>query len=368
MLSQISVVLPSLDPDEKLYSVIDALTEQGFSDIILVNDGSKPEKTEYFTHAALAWPCVTVLTHPVNRGKGAAMKTAFAYILENRPDCAGVVTVDGDGQHRADDTRKCVEKMLESGHIVLGVRDFSQQDVPPRSRFGNTCTSVVFKIFVGMTISDTQTGLRVIPARYLRAMAAVAGERYEYETNMLLEMKKQGIAFNEVKIQTVYIDENQTSHFHPIRDSWRIYKLILAHFFRYTLSSMLSSVLELALYSVLSLLLCRVLEDPAMTAVTTVCSRAISCTFNFTINKRLVFHSTASTRRSFGRYLMLAIPQMLVQMVLTQGAYWLLAIPETATALRTVVYTAVMLILFVASYMIQQRWVFAPPSGADTGR
>ena len=75
-LSRVSVVLPSLDPDEKLGTVIDGLLEYGFTDIILVNDGSKPENLVYFEEAA-RHPEVHLLHHEVNRGKGAALKTAF---------------------------------------------------------------------------------------------------------------------------------------------------------------------------------------------------------------------------------------------------------------------------------------------------
>ena len=95
-LSKISVVLPSLDPDEKLHAVIEGLLEYGFTDIILVNDGSKPENLHYFEEEAAAHPdIIHLLHHEVNKGKGAALKNAFRYFLANRPDGFGVVTVDG---------------------------------------------------------------------------------------------------------------------------------------------------------------------------------------------------------------------------------------------------------------------------------
>lgn len=230
-LSKISVVLPSLDPDEKLTAVIDGLLEYGFSDIILVNDGSKQENLHYFTDAAAAHPEIHLLHHEVNKGKGAALKNAFSWFLANRPDALGVVTVDGDNQHHPADTKACAEHMMETGRTTLGCRDFTLPHVPPRSRFGNHATSAVFKIFCGITLSDTQTGLRAIPAEALKLLVTVEGDRFEYETNMLLAMKTNHLEFDEVKIRTVYIEENKSSHFHWFRDSWRIYKLILAHFF-----------------------------------------------------------------------------------------------------------------------------------------
>jgi len=357
-LSKISVVLPSLDPDEKLNAVIDGLLEYGFTDIVLVNDGSKPENLHYFTDAAQAHPEIHVLTHPENRGKGAALKTAFTWVLENRPDGLGVVTVDGDNQHHPEDTRACCQHMLESGRITLGCRDFTLPHVPPRSRFGNKTTSGVFKLFCGITLSDTQTGLRAFPQETLALMNTVSGDRFEYETNMLLAMKTNGLPFDEVKIRTVYIEENKSSHFHWLKDSWRIYKLILRHFFRYTLSSILCAGVDAGMFALFDHLLA---TSGAMVhdTVPYVLARVISSLLNFFVNQRLVFQSTEKTGRALLRYYALAVPQLLVQMVLTNGVFWLLHVGEKANGLRTLWYIIVMTVLYFISYAIQQRWVFA---------
>lgn len=358
-LSDVSVILPSLDPDEKLITVIDGLLEYGFTDIILVNDGSKSENLHYFEEAA-AHPEVHLLHHSVNRGKGAALKTAFAWFLSNRPNGAGVITVDGDNQHHPEDTRRCAERMLETGKLILGVRDFDQPDVPFRSRNGNKITSAVFKIFVNMTVSDTQTGLRAIPADDLQILSQIAGDRFEYETNMLLAMKEKNIAFEEVKIRTVYIEENKSSHFRAVRDSWRIYKLILAHFFKYTLASVLSAVIDESVFVLLSHFLQSTLSGIWLTAVPAVCARLISSLFNFFVNKKVVFHSESGTAKALLRYYALAVPIAAAQLLLTHGMYLLLGITAEETLLRAVIYAVVMVVLFLVSFLIQQRWVFDP--------
>lgn len=357
-LSDVSVVLPSLDPDDKLLAVIDGLLEYGFTDIILVNDGSKPENLHYFETAA-SHPEVHLLHHPINRGKGAALKTAFTWFLENRPNAKGVVTVDGDNQHHPADTKACSVHMLETRRTVLGVRDFDQPDVPFKSRNGNKITSFVFKVFVGMTISDTQTGLRAMPRKDVEAFLQVSGDRFEYETNMLLEMKKQNISFDEVKIRTVYIEENKSSHFRAVRDSWRIYKLILAHFFKYTISSLASSVVDEGLFVLLTWLLQNKLTDPLLTAVPFVVARVLSSLLNFYINKKLVFSAQVSTGTAMAKYFALAVPQAVAHLVLTYGVFLLFHIAADATVLRAVIYAIVMTALFFASFIIQQRWVFA---------
>ena len=359
-LSKVSVVLPSLDPDEKLTAVIDGLLEYGFQDIILVNDGSKEANLHYFTDAAKAHPEITLLTHEVNRGKGAALKTAFSWFLANRPQGLGVITVDGDNQHHPEDTRACALHMLETGRVTLGCRDFSLPDVPPRSRFGNRTTSLVFKLFCGITLSDTQTGLRAIPRSAVETFTQVYGDRFEYETNMLLAMKTAGIPFDEVKIRTVYIEENKSSHFHWLRDSWRIYKLILAHFFRYTLSSLVCAGVDTVSYWLLSLGLSGLLSGFALTAAAGAAARIISSLVNFFLNKNMVFRTKVSTGRALIRYYALAIPQMGAQILLTQGIYTLFRVSDHAGGIRTLWYVVVMVVLYFISYTIQQRWVFAP--------
>ena len=357
-LHNISVVLPSLDPDEKLIAVVDGLLGAGFTDIILINDGSKKENLHYFVTAA-AHPEVTLLHHEVNRGKGAALKTAFNWFLENRPNAIGVVTVDGDNQHHPDDTKACSERMAQTGKVILGCRDFSLPHVPPRSRIGNNATCLVFKLMVGMTISDTQTGLRAIPTDAVRAFCKVKGDRFEYETNMLLAMKEQSIDYGEVKIRTVYIEENKSSHFRAVRDSWRIYKLILGHFFRYTLSSMTSALVDIGLFNLLSILLEGVLSGILLTAIPTVAARICSSLLNFFLNKKVVFHSHVSTGKAILRYYALAIPQMIAQLALTHGVFELFGIGDDQFILRDVIYAIVMVALYFISFTIQRRWVFA---------
>lgn len=359
-LSNISVVLPSLDPDDKLITVVQGLLEYGFTDIILVNDGSKPENLHYFETAAQNSQ-VHLLHHPVNRGKGAALKTAFHWVLENRPNAVGVVTVDGDNQHHPEDTRACALHMVKTGNVTLGVRDFNLPNIPARSRIGNKITSLVFKFFVGMKISDTQTGLRAIPKSTLEQFVNIPGDRFEYETNMLLAIKELSLPFCEVKIRTVYIEENKSSHFRAVRDSWKIYKLILAHFFKYTASSLICALVDESMYALLTFLLHKGLSGIALTAVAVFGARLVSSLLNFFLNRRLVFQSPGNAWEALGKYYALAVPVALVQLAATEGVYQLLRIGEEFVFVRSVYHILVMVILYFFSFLAQQRWVFAPP-------
>ncbi|MBR5712396.1 MAG: bifunctional glycosyltransferase family 2/GtrA family protein [Lachnospiraceae bacterium] len=363
----VTIIVPSLNPDEKMVNTVRGILAEGFTDIVVVDDGSAAEYKEPFATVA-AMEGVTVLTHEVNKGKGRAMKTAFAYIAENRPDSDGVVTVDGDGQHLPKDIRACAEAMVEQkDKVVLGVRDFSKPDVPFKSRNGNNITKAVFRIFCGIRISDTQTGLRAIPAKYLPLMCEIAGERYEYETNQLLILKDKKIALHEVVIETVYIDDNASSHFHPFRDSWRIYKIIFKHVGTSVLAKFLSASLVCFLIDTLLFFLINGgLESAGMgpedsklrIALATVGARVVSTVVNFCLNRKVVFKSTRGVGGTLVRYYILAICQMTASFLLVH------LVAEKvfglgAGVLESIVKFCVDMCLFVISYQVQKRWVFA---------
>ncbi|MCD8016892.1 MAG: bifunctional glycosyltransferase family 2/GtrA family protein [Oscillospiraceae bacterium] len=347
----IAAVIPSLQPTAKLLSVVKGLCALGFEQIVVVNDGSGADCEPIFDDVHTL-PRRTVLAHPGNRGKGAALHTAFAWLLQNRPDIAGAVTADGDGQHLPEDVLRCAAVTADGYEgLVLGVRDFSLPDVPPKSRFGNRITRAVFRFGCGIRISDTQTGLRAVPLDVLPLLLQIKGDRYEYETNMLLETKRCGLPIREVPIQTVYEDSNADTHFHPFRDSLRIYRLIIG----FMLSSAASTLVDLLVFYLINKLF-----GPALGAwsvlVSTAAARAVSSFFNFNINKRGVFASKDSYRRTLARYYALCIPQMLVSAACVTALSVLLA--KTMPLLLTVLKMAVDTALFFASFVIQREWVF----------
>lgn len=348
---ELAIVLPSLNPDKKFSAVVKGLLASGFENIIIVDDGSDGAH-KYFFEAA-AHPQCHLCVHPVNRGKGAALKTAFRYVLENLPVVKGVITIDGDGQHLLPDVIACGEKMLAFGDkVILGCRDFNKPGIPPRSVAGNKTTSRLFRFCYGIRLSDTQTGLRAIPRQYLERFCGIEGERFEYETNMLLQMKRMGIGFAEQPIETVYDPEDYGSHYNAIKDSWRIFKVM----FKFLVSSLSSLLVDMGLfYLVMRLFASRL--GPCAELVATAVARACSSFFNFNANHKVVFNNKGSYRRALLRYYCLCIPQMLVSAGLVTLINHLLgnSAPIIATLIKLVVDTA----LFFISYTIQREWVFA---------
>ena len=346
-----AIVLPSLDPNEKFKGVVEELIGSGFEHIVIVNDGSDAEHLHWFEEAAAHEQC-TVLTHEVNRGKGRGLKDGFAYVAEKLPEVKGVITIDGDGQHLTRDIIACGEKMLENpDKVVLGCRDFNQPGIPPRSVAGNKTTARLFRLCYGIKLSDTQTGLRAIPAKYLKRFSEISGERFEYETNMLLNMKRMGIGFIEQPITTVYDPENYSSHYNAVKDSWRIFKVM----FKFLLSSMGSTLIDLGVFYLVMKLFGAGLGT-YRELVSTAVARACSSFANFSTNNAVVFENKKHYKRALARYYCLCIPQMLVSAGLVTLINHLLA--NSVPILATLVKFAVDTCLFFISYGIQREWVF----------
>ena len=346
----VSIVIPSLNPTDRLARVVNGLVEEGFGDIIVVNDGSDVRYAALFERIGELPEC-TVLKHSRNLGKGASLKTAFSFFLQARPDNSGLVTVDGDGQHLKDDVVKCALAMAQSGEsVVLGVRDFSHRDVPKRNAAGNRVTAFAFRVLFGIRLRDTQTGLRGIPARFVPMLLDIQGNRFEYETNVLIELSRRNVSFHEVEIETVYEDgSNRRSHYRPFIDSL----IIFARIFKYALSSVLSFAVDIGLFWLALRLLGSFFGLWSILGCTAI-ARAVSSFLNFNVNRRLVFRRREAYGSHFRRYYTLAVAQMLA----AAGLLWLLALLVNGAGALALLKILVDASLFFLSYYIQSKWVF----------
>lgn len=227
-----ALVIPAYQPDEQLLQLIQALREQRPEQlIIVVNDGSDHQKMTLFEQ--LLNYQVEVLHHARNLGKGQALKTAFAHYLQLIGDNAlGVITADADGQHSVADILALSDALAETAHYLhLGVRNFTLESIPLRSRFGNILTSYIFRKISSTTLYDTQTGLRGIPANLLKSLLNSRLQGYELEMEMLLIAARQQIRMNQIPIKTIYFNNNAQSHFSPILDSFKIYRVVVRFLF-----------------------------------------------------------------------------------------------------------------------------------------
>ena len=226
----IAIVIPVCDPDEERFPPLVRRLREDFTHVGVVDDGSARGHPAF---DVVRGDVNAVLVHEVNRGKGAALRTAFAWVRENLPHVAGVVTVDGDGQHDPEDVRRVAEEMAEgpAKGLVLGVRTFAG-NVPFRSKLGNLWTRGLFRLLTGLAVSDTQTGLRGIPASLLPRLLAIPGDRYEYEIRMLADARRHPAPPVEVPVRTIYLDGNASSHYRPLRDTFRTQLALWGSLFR----------------------------------------------------------------------------------------------------------------------------------------
>ena len=354
-MKKIPVVIPSFEPDERLIELLKKLAEEGIGPIYIVNDGSGKEYEEIFNKADAIISKLDgiVLKHEVNRGKGRALKTAFQYILNHCKEVEAVVTADSDGQH----TPNCIKRMIEEirnnkDAFVLGVRKFDLENIPWKSKFGNSITEKIFMYITGIHVSDTQTGLRGIPKKFMKELLEIREERFEFEMRMLVEAtgKYQII---EVPIETIYDSkENHQTHFRPFIDSLKIYNILLEKYFMFVFSSLSSSIIDL-LFFVIICNLCREKFPIIYASIATVLSRIISASYNYLVNYRVVFKSEVNIIHAAIKYMVLALLQMSCSAVLI--TLFILKLPEEYDIVYKVIVDTV---LFILSYYIQQKIIF----------
>jgi len=337
------VLIPAYEPDLRLVHLVRSLPEAVAVDTVLVvDDGSGPTYDEVFAQAADAG--AVVLRHPRNRGKGYALRAGFAWVADHRPDHP-VVCADCDGQHSPADIGRVADHIAPRT-MLLGGRRFTG-DVPLRSRLGNAVTRRVFGLATGLSVHDTQTGLRGYPPGLLGWLGSVPGDRFEYEFNLLLEARTAGVEVCEIPIETIYLNRNASSHFRPVQDSVRV----LAPLLRFGGSSLASAAVDFA-----ALLALHALTGQLLVSV--VAARVLSAGVNFGLNRALVFRDRGAARRSLPRYVALAgallTANYLLLALLTSVAGWALA------PAKVVVEAS----LFVASYLAQRRAVFCGAGGA----
>lgn len=333
------ILIPAYEPGEKLLQLIRDIKKRCSMKIVIIDDGSGEACAPVFEQAT-ALEC-TVIHHPENLGKGAALKTGFRYLIK-AGETEGVVCADCDGQHSAEDICTVAEEtMRDSKTAVLGARQFTGT-VPLRSRFGNSMTRKVFSLCAGYRIYDTQTGLRGYPAVMLPWLCQIEGSRFEYEMNVLLKLKPSGYSVMEVEIKTIYENGNRCSHFRLFKDSFLVY----LPFVKFTASSLLSGLLDFGLLLIFEKMLNRLM--PAV-----VFSRVISSIFNYSCNRYFVFHGRQKKYKSAPKYFLLVFIIMLLNYFILKAIIYATGLPLALAKIITEV------VLFIFSYMMQKKLVFS---------
>lgn len=325
-------LIPSLEPDENLIEIVNKLLKSDY-EVVVVDDGSGSDYKKIFDKCKCK-----VISYDVNRGKGYALKTGLKFIKENYNN-ALVVTMDSDGQHTVEDAEKIIKYAKKHENtLVLGSRKRGE-NTPLRSFFGNTITCFIFDLVTHTKIYDTQTGLRAFSSKLIDYLLEVEGDRFEYEMNVLLNLSRNNIKVHEITIQTIYINKNGGSHFNAFKDSYKIYKEI----FKYSLSSIMSFIIDYILFILFNLLTSNVI-------LSNIFARIISGTTNYCVNRSLVFKSTKSVKSTFYKYVVLAVT------ILLFNTFLVMCFSKIMNVYLAKIITEI--ILFFASWLVQKLFIF----------
>lgn len=218
----LAVLIPAYNTAASLPDVIGGVLRfVAPEDVLVVDDGSSDGTREVAEQVG-----VHVVSHPVNRGKGAALKTGFFWALDRGYEA--VITLDADGQHDPDSVPDFVRKWKETGaDFVVGSRMADRRGMPLERLCSNTLTSWVVSRRAGQRIEDSQSGYRLIAAEVLRRVS-LETDGYEMESELLIKAARMGFQVTSVPIRTVYADE--TSFIHPLRDTGRFIALVWRSF------------------------------------------------------------------------------------------------------------------------------------------
>ncbi len=218
-LGRVCAVIPAYNPGVILGNVAaGAAAQLGPDSVFIVDDGTTDGS---IAHARATG--VQVLVHPLNRGKGAALRTGFAAALA--ADASWIFTLDADGQHDPQEMGRFLDAARAGrGDLLVGSRMSDTRDMPPQRIFANRTTSVIVSLLAGQRIGDSQSGYRLIAASVLAALD-LRYDRFEAESEILVKAARAGYRIGDVPIRTIYGKES--SNIRPFRDTLRFVRVII---------------------------------------------------------------------------------------------------------------------------------------------
>jgi glycosyltransferase involved in cell wall biosynthesis len=210
----ICVVIPAFNAALTIRQVVVESLQSGLP-VLVVNDGS----TDSTVQEIEGLP-VTLLNHETNRGKGAALRTCFAWAQEQGFE--GIVTLDSDGQHDPTAIPRLISEAIDGGFDIVLASRFSQfSEMAGLRRYWNRFGAWCMMKRTGFDINDSQSGFRYYSTRLLRDLR-LDSDGYELEMEILMKAWRGGYRIGSIAVPARVADGRETSHFRPVRDTWNI--------------------------------------------------------------------------------------------------------------------------------------------------
>ena len=349
------LIIPTLNPNDGFVEFIKTALEY-FSRIIVVNDGSNAEFAPIFD-AIKSLGGVTYISHKTNMGKGRAIKSAIEYYQKSALYLRyqGIITADSDGQHLLKDICSIDKAVGENPDksFFIGYRNLNSPIMPKRSKIGNKVTAFLYRALYGVSLKDTQSGLRAFRNGIISDMSLISGERFEWEMNVLIKLKDADFKTQEIPIETKY-ERVHKSTFRTIKDSSRVMFVLLAGIIKYLLSALCASIVDVGAFALLyyGILPPLNISIPVALLIASVISRLSSSVINYLVNRFITFGGKRISRKSIIKYYLLWFFQLIT-------SYGLLTFFSVLFGGGEIVVKIIVdLSLALLSYQIQLRYVF----------
>ena len=222
--TKFAAVIPAYNEEKTIRRLVEGTLNQ-MDRVVVVNDGSTDD-----TSLKIADLPIELLSNTDNKRKAHALWRGFHLILGSESELEGVITLDGDGQHRPEDISRLVDTYAEfSDHLIIGTRTRDWGLFPPIRRWANQLANFGISLAAGCRIPDTQSGFRLYPASLLRKLQADSKHYngFVFESEVIIEAVKLGFKIHSIPIAAVYRNDLRKSHFRPARDTLEIGKMIV---------------------------------------------------------------------------------------------------------------------------------------------
>lgn len=335
-------VIPAYNPGPSLIPIVSEVSSK-VKQVIIIDDGSNIENKKYLAQCAPI-KNVQLITFPINKGKGYALIEGLTRALQLDPDY--IFTIDSDGQHDPKEIVRFKEFISATDRehdLIIGARH-ATNEMPLRSKIGNVFTAKLFNSLFDKSIVDSQSGFRVLSANFAKdVISNVLPGRYETEMRILIFAASSSKNIEDIKIRTIYLDNNKNSQFRPLQDSLRV----LVPLAKYSVIALASFFVDYSIFLLLSYL------AGVYYILSHVIARLCSGTFNFIANKHLVFKSKSKKVSEA----LLYVVAVFVSLAIT--AFMLYCLVEFGGISRALAKPLVEFLMFLINYAVLNKFVFA---------